>query len=319
VNLLADIGGTHVRFALAKDGQLYEPQKLKAAEFSGFKEATEHYLGSIGECATGILAATAAWPDEHGVFHFSNQTGWDFNPQVMRDSGYQLDRLFNDFEAAGYGALSPNIEQKDQLKSGRSGRDYPVLICGPGTGLGLAYALPVNDTAWRVQPTFGAKMLVCCYTQEQHEIAMIGQKMLGDDQILQFEHVASGRGLILLHEAVCKMLDKPVFGDSAQEILDNAHEESAQVALRLFHEFLGLFIHSMIMTTHSYGGVYLAGGMVDRLMERDMFDFKAIETYMLVPVCEYVSHVIEDTPVFSVRDPFLALKGLLEADNYTHA
>lgn len=314
--LLSDIGGTHVRFALIKDGALYQPKKLKAAEFKGFKEAVEHYLNSIGETAKQIMAATAAWPDEKGIYHFSNQTGWDFDPQALRDQGYLIERLFNDFEAASYGALSPQIEQKVVLKEGRNSREYPRLVCGPGTGLGLAYALPVGESSWRVQPTFGARMLLSCYTDEQHEVAKIAQRLMTDGKVLEFENFASGRGMILLHKAVCQMLDKPHFGEHAQELLDNADKESVQVTLRLFHEFLGLFIHTTAMITHSYGGVYLNGGMLDRLTERGMFDFATVEKFMLVPVVEYVSHIIRDTPVFYVSDPYLALKGLMEAKSY---
>jgi glucokinase len=316
MTLLADIGGTHVRLGIAKDGVLLHPEKLKANEFPGFAEAVSHYLNSHNIEAKNILAATAAWPNEQGIYEFSNQTGWNFDPAAMNEAGYNMVRIFNDFEAASYGALSSFVDKKT-LRKGRHSRDYPVLVCGPGTGLGLAYALPEKNGGWRVQPTFGARMAASCHTEEQHEVAMVAKNIRGGDKVLEFEELASGRGMILLHQAVCKMHGVDMPCDHAQQILEAADTDIVKnYTLRLFHEFLGLFIHTAGLITHSYGGVYLNGGMLDRLMERNLLDFPTIEKFMLVDTVSYISHVIDDTPVFYASDPFLALKGLMEYKSY---
>ncbi len=314
--LLADIGGTHVRFALAEESGLVHPQKLKASEYDGFDHAVDVYLKSVGEQTDEIYAATAAWPNENGVYLFSNLSGWDFDPEAMRSKGYKIGRVYNDFEAGAYGALSLPKEEKKCLREGREPEDYPVLICGPGTGLGLAYALPIQNGRWRVQPTFGGHILPGSYTQDQYEVAKEAARLSSYKDALSFEHLASGRGLPLLHQAVCAVHDLQPFGDNAIEILDHAHEKSVCLTLEYFHVFLGLFIHNAVVTTHSYGGVYLNGGMIDRLMEKNLFDFANIEKSMMVPLIEYVDHIMQKTPVYYVSDPFLALKGLMEIRTY---
>ncbi|MEM6781507.1 MAG: glucokinase [Pseudomonadota bacterium] len=310
--ILADIGGTHVRFAIAGDDAISHPQKLKSAEHDGFLAALEHYLSDVKMSADTIIAASAAWPNEHGVYTFSNHSGWDFDPQALRSEGYKVWPVFNDFEAASYGALSLPDDKIKTLKSGRSGRDYPRVICGPGTGCGLAYALPEGDNHWRVQATFGAHMLPACFSQDQYAIAMEASKLSTERDILKFEHLCSGRGFPLLHKAVCNVLElKPVNGKT-RDILEHHNEQSVQASLDFFHEFLGLFINSSVITTHGYGGVYLNGGMLDRLMEKNLFDFDRVKQSMMVPLIDYVDHVMADVPVFYVSDPYLALHGLME-------
>lgn len=314
--ILADIGGTNVRFALAGEQGIVNPQKLKSAAFDGFLEAMEHYCDGQGVKADAVIPATAAWPDAEGIYKFSNETGWDFDPEKIRKAGYEIKRIYNDFEAASYGALSPKIEKLTELKPGRHGREYPRLVCGPGTGLGLGFALPEGEIYWRVQPTFGARMIAAGHTEEQHQIIQAVLRVLGPDKIVEFEHLASGRGMILLHQAVCDIYGFEQYGERAEHILEKPKEESAQITLRLFHEFLGLFVHSAVMFTHSYGGVYMTGGMMDRLMERDLFDAETLVKFMTIPLAEYIDHVMKGTALYHASDPYLALKGLSEVHAY---
>ena len=318
--VLADIGGTHVRFALAdsENGQdeLINPVKLKAADFPGFQDAMEHYLRESGEEAKRVMPATAAWPNADGVYIFSNQTGWNFDPEAMREAGYQIDYIYNDFEAASYGALSSSVQSIETLKEGRTGRSYPKLVCGPGTGLGLGFALPEGLREWRVQPTFGANMMVACHTQEQFEIVQAAGKLKEKGDIISFEDMASGRGMILLHAAVCEVNGYENNVERAEHVLASIEEDSSKTTLRLFHEFLGLFLHSATMFTHSFSGVYMCGGMMDRLKERDLLQTDTLVKFMTVPLIEYIDHVMKDTAVYYVSDPWLALRGLQEAHSY---
>jgi glucokinase len=314
--LLADIGGTHVRLALGDRGGLVHPKKLKASDFKGFEEAVQSYLNETKHADVRVIrAATAAWPDPAGIYTFSNLSGWDFDPQAMRNKGYDIDRIYNDFEASSYGALSLKPEERKVLFKGNPQRNDPVIICGPGTGLGLAYALPEAGGGWRVQATFGAHMLPGAHTDEQAAILAAARKLGTFKEGIKAEHMASGRGLPLLHRAVCNVHGLPVEGDTAEQILAAASRESVRATLNAFHQFLGIFIHNAVVTTQGYGGVYLNGGMIDRLVEKNLFNFDMIHQSMMVPLIEYIDHIMKAVPVYYVSDPFLALKGLLEVKN----
>lgn len=314
--LLADIGGTHVRFALSGEGGILHPKKMKASDFAGFEEAAATYLKETGAKISKIAAATAAWPDENGVYTFSNLSGWNFNPQAMREKGYVLDRIYNDFEAASYGALSLKPSERKILYAGKGQRNDPVVICGPGTGLGLAYALPDGKGRWRVQATFGGHLLPSTHNQEQAAVVSAARTLSPYKDGVSAEHLSSGRGLPLLHDAVCAVYGFTPAGKSAEEILSQSEEQSVKKTLFFFHDFLGTFIHNAIVTTQGYGGVYLNGGMIDRLVEKNLFDFDTIHQSMMVPLIAYIDHVMQTTPVYYVSDPFLALKGLLEVERH---
>jgi len=295
-----------------QERQLIEPEMIKVTHFKGLEDATQTYLKKIGYTVQRLLPATAAWPDDKGIYHYSNDNGWNFDPSALSKIGITVDRVFNDFEASSYGALAVSKEELKILKRGEN-EGYPVVILGAGTGLGLAYGLP-DDEGWRVQTTFGARMLLACHTKEQFEIAQAAQEISKHERILEFEDLASGRGLPLLYRAYCKVNGKPDEILTAEEICDLIENEASLNTLRLFHEFLGIFIHSAVMFTHGFGGVYLNGGMFDRLVEKKLFDFGTIEKFMMLSLVSTVDHVMKKTPVYFVSDPFLALKGLVEID-----
>ena len=86
----------------------------------------------------------------------------------------------------------------------------------------------------------------------------------------------------------------------------------AAAALRLFHEFLGLFAHNALVTGHAFGGVYLDGGLTQHLAAQGAFDRETFLAYMTLQAAEVVQDKIDSTPVFIINDPFVALQGLSE-------
>ena len=62
MRLLADIGGTNVRFALLADG-LAQPERemsLRCADFDGLEQAARHYLSQAVTRTSARLPST--WP-----------------------------------------------------------------------------------------------------------------------------------------------------------------------------------------------------------------------------------------------------------------
>ena len=47
--LLADIGGTHARFALSDAASVRDVLQLKCADFPSLELAVDHYLRTVGE------------------------------------------------------------------------------------------------------------------------------------------------------------------------------------------------------------------------------------------------------------------------------
>lgn len=310
--ILADIGGTHARFACEVSGQLQHTTKIASADYSSFADgvaayAAQHSLENKGD----LYLAVAAHDDGHGAWHFSNSNKWVIRPAELARIGWNVRVLVMDFYASARGALAlpPGklIKIKDGLDTPRT-----KTILGPGTGLGLAYAISLPDGKIHIHETFGGRMLMASATDEQSDIVRLIRHAKGPDAVVECEDIVSGRGLPLLYRAVCEHRGRPAVFAAASEILKSASEPDVIETLRLFHEFFGLFIHHAVTTGHAYGGAYLDGGMIQRLQEAKLFDAANIIRFFDLPGAAVVERHIGQTPIWVVDDPYVALTGLQE-------
>lgn len=311
--LLADIGGTHARFALKnEDGSINAPKKYSVADFDTAEQALTHYCHDTGiEPGGDLLLATAARPDEAGQWRFYNKNPWVIDKASLRQAGWFLGLIVNDFAASARGAVSLPDNLKHVLKPGSPRPEAPCAVIGPGTGLGLAYATP-QGKQWRIQETFGGHMLATALTDEHYLFLGLVNSLKKNNTIIVPEDVASGRGVPSLYKAVCLYGGYEPLDKSVEELLEDPDDKNVKQALRLFHEFLGLFAHNAIVTGHAYGGLYLDGGLMQRLRERKLFDFKTFEKFMVLNPAPSVKRMLESVPVFAVTDPYVALRGLAE-------
>jgi glucokinase len=313
MRLLADIGGTHVRFAFEDEtGSIQTPLKFSVTDFDTPAQALTHYCEQAGiESGGPVLIATAARPDEKGKWQFYNQNRWVIDGKSLQEAGWSLELIVNDFAASARGAVSLPDDLKEVLKTGTPDPEGACAIIGPGTGLGLAYAMPQGNT-WHIRESAGAHMLAAAATDEQYLFLGLVNSMKGDGTIIVPEDVASGRGLPMLYKAVCVYGGYEPKERSVEELLENAEDQNVKQTLRLFHEFLGLFAHNVIVTGHACGGLYLDGGMVQRLREQDLFDFDTFEKFMVLKPVPSVKRMLKAVPVYVVTDPYVSLRGLME-------
>jgi glucokinase len=139
IALLGDIGATNARFALLADGVLGPVEWIEVARYSQFAEAIGAFLQSQlrEKLVTNALFAVAG-PVEGERCNLTNCT-WTIDGREMRDRfELQTVRIINDFEAT---ALSlPHLMEGDvrSLGGGRAVSGAPMVVLGPGSGLGVA-------------------------------------------------------------------------------------------------------------------------------------------------------------------------------------
>lgn len=305
MKVLVDIGGTYVRFAVVEDHVPAQQCKYRVDEYESFEAALAQYCTEIGISENpALLISLAAHCHDDGLWRFVNRNEWVIDP-----ARHEVAVILNDFEAATWGLIGLAAEDHTVLKEGDDRfAGHGKCLLGPGTGLGLGY---LRDR--QVQASLGGHMPAAALTEEQWMVLQAVQRVKDRKCIPVFEDVVSGPGLLNLYKAVCLISGRPSQAQRTAHVLENAGNADADAAIRLFHEFFGLCAANAVVTGDAYGGLYLMGGVFDRLCEAKLFDFACFEKFFVVDVVDSVRHALGATPVHHITEPNLSFKGLIKA------
>lgn len=260
--LVSDIGGTNARFALADDqGRLTDEQTLRTKDFPSLVDAAMSYLAGR-EIDHAVLVV--AGPVESDRIALTN-CPWSFSLEETKDA-LGVDKLtaINDFVAQALAI--PRLGERDLLKLG--GGD-PVLeraiaVIGPGTGLGVAGLLRVDETYHPI-PTEGGH--VAFAPKDEVEIGVLRQLQRRFGHVSN-ERLLSGPGLVNFATALAALRDQELAITTPQEVVARAEQEQCPVcidALQRFCTLLGAAAGDLALSYGARGGVYLTGGMVAHL------------------------------------------------------
>lgn len=327
--ILADIGGTYARFGLAEEGKLkYDADTIKKYEVSAFPtfmDALKAYLDHQSCDSTKIMIATAAYSETNSIWRFTNNNPWIIDLKDIQAQGFQIELILNDFEAATWALPFLKDSDAKQLSPSQDDHDiddvaaeqYSRCLAGPGTGLGLGFLHPDMSGNWSVNKTHGGHMPAVAMNDEQWQIIQT-VKAQNDYDVIVFEYLISGFGLLNIARAVCALENSDERFELPADVL-NSQSLQAQRTLRLFHEFFGLFCTNAVITGHAYGGLYLMGGVLDHIVRADKFDWPIFESYVFSApkASEQVFNAITQIPIFYVEETHLAFRGLLACQKLT--
>ncbi len=264
--LLADIGGSKSRFALANPAG--RPERIRIIDnntAADLETAVARYLAETGTRPLGAILAVAAPIDGDEVV-LTNRA-WRFRRSELA-ARLGLSRLLvvNDFEAIAWAVPELGSGETRLLGPALLPRGGTKVVLGPGTGLGVA-ALVQDGERWRALPSEGGH--ASFGPQSADEVELFA-RLRENDAIVSAERVLSGPGLARLARA-------SGLGDCAPEaILERAHagEPTATAVAVLFVRLLGRFAGSLALTFKATGGVYLTGGVglgLGTLLEHPQF------------------------------------------------
>lgn len=133
--LIADIGGTHVRFAVADRTGLHDAQTLLVADFPGPLEAVDAYLKNHARPSRAVFAV--AGPVRGDLFELTNFP-WIFSVSGLSARlGFDV-TLINDFHAQALAIPVLAADRVVKLGGGDATPGGSIGVMGPGTGLGVA-------------------------------------------------------------------------------------------------------------------------------------------------------------------------------------
>jgi glucokinase len=266
--LVADIGGTNVRFGLVAPGSRVaaDIKRLRCAAFAGPAEAAQHYLAELSAQRGNAFQAprwaafAVATAVGEGRIELTN-SAWAFTRGEV-EQAVGLDRLLllNDFEALalslpGLGAHQLRCHGPMPVARGT------LAVLGPGTGLGVG-GLVETERGWRAIPGEGGHATLSAADEFEDEILRLVRAEVGH---VSAERLLSGIGLPVLHSAVARVqglhfepLDAEAIGQRGAAGTDAACE----LTLATFCAMLGSFSGNVALTLGARGGLYIGGGVV---------------------------------------------------------
>lgn len=295
LGLVADIGGTNARFALADlaSHKLTQFERFSAAQFPSLAAAAEAYLAHIDVRPRSACLAVAA-PVVGESIQLTNSP-WAFDRDGLR-AGLGLDslRVINDFEALALALPRLQAPELHRIGGEVPAPRAPKVVLGPGTGLGVA-GLVWSASGWRAVESEGGH--VAFAVEDAQEFAMLERLLIGR-QRLSAERVLSGPGLEDIYRVLADLRSAGAPRLKAAEVVERAVADSdaiAVAALERFVVWLGRFAGDVALVFGARGGVYLGGGIAPRILAalstgafRQAFEAKGRMAGFLAPVPVHV-------------------------------
>jgi len=273
--LLADIGGTNARFALADltgDHPLHADsvRSFEVAHFESLAAAAQRYLDDVeadrSALASGVFALAGRIDGDAAKI---TNSPWAISRQETQ-ADIALPRLLmvNDFaaQAMAIQLLGPQdlatIGGVAWQASPAPSRTYAVI--GPGTGLGVGALIVREGCAFALETEGGHVSFAPGNDEESH----ILERMTERFGRVSNERLVCGAGLVNIHRALCEMS-----GDAPPELQPQdvtagalAGDARCRHAVEVFCSVFGAIAGDLALTLGAWDGVFLTGGLVPKML-----------------------------------------------------
>lgn len=265
--LIGDIGGTNARFSIVPDATS-EPTQLTSVKTADFKTIDEAIRTAVLD-HTPLLPVSAilavAGPIETDEIPLTN-CDWVVKPkEMLANLGLKDVIVINDFEAQALAIATLGIDNRETIGPQRPDMVASRVVLGPGTGLGVAGLVHARNM-WFPVPGEGGHVDIGPRSARDYQVFPHLDTIEGR---IAGEQILCGRGLVNLYRAIC-LADgiTPAYSDPADVTAKGLSGEDvqAQETLSLFSTYLGRIAGDMALIFMARGGVYLAGGISQKII-----------------------------------------------------
>lgn len=284
--LLADIGGTNTRVALAEGRQVLTAsiRRFPNAEYKArgqdIAQILRDYLTESGASVSGVCVA-AAGPVQDGVATMTN-LDWVMDADKLTGAtGARACAILNDLQAQGHALGHVAPENLNRIVAGPDLAGAPMLVVGLGTGVNAA---PVHGSGPGriVAPSECGHVNMPVRSEEDLRLMRFIEALLssrGEIAHCGAEEVLSGRGLANLHAFAAHEAGLATRANSGEVLAAlAANDPTAAHAARLYTAILAQCLADLALIHLPYGGIYLIGGM-SRAMSAHFARFNLTERF----------------------------------------
>ena len=260
--LVADIGGTNTRVALADGRQILGEtiRRYSNADYPGLETVLRRYIDDEGGVDPIAACVAVAGPVRDGRATMTN-LNWTIDKDTLaRATKAETVAILNDLQAQGHALGYLDDANIRTIIDGPTGLPNAArLVVGVGTGFNAA---PVFDTdkGRLVTPSESGHANLPIRTERELRLCQFVSNAHGFPAV---EDVLSGRGL----ERVYAFLGEEV-GISAEAKAKNimaacaeGSDPRATEAAQVFTQILGTVCGNLSLIQLPFGGVYLVGGV----------------------------------------------------------
>lgn len=277
--IAADVGGTHARVGLvvadpggARPVRVLHYHRYRCREWGSLTGLLRDFVRELKTTAatvdvrvTRCVLACAGYVLDGRVIN--GNLPW---PVSIRDIGSELAldgvEVLNDFVAVAWATASVGVDETRAIvEAPTPAGGHPVLVMGPGTGLGSAVWLP-GPPCPRVLATEAGQVSLAPGTARERDILGV---LARDRDYVSFEDALSGPGLMHLYRAICELDACPPLRATPADVTQAAvaAEDAAAVeAVHVFCGLLGSYAADLVLLYGARGGVYLAGGILPQIL-----------------------------------------------------
>lgn len=271
LGLVADVGGTHIRFGVAVRSvdaplQVHCVRRYAVRAHESIAHAAQHYRAATPGVPSKLTRAAVAVAGrvERDRVQLTN-SAWSFSARALSEAQHFDDlKVINDFEAVGHAVGVLRSTDLQSIGSQRLPLPLEQGVCaivGVGTGLGVG-GVVVNGQSFNVLATEGGHASFAPANERAIQLLRWLRTKYGR---VSAERVLSGDGLANIYLALADAEGVNVSELSAAEITARATsgaDANCVEAVGLFCELLGSFAGDLALTLGAWQGVLLSGAML---------------------------------------------------------
>jgi glucokinase len=294
MDLIADIGATNSRCALLdKSGRIVRTENFRNAGHSSLEALLRHFLGSTVPARAALAIAGPITGDTVALLNID----WQFSQTGLATAlGTETLLILNDFEALAHALPKLTPADCHAIGKGHAVPGATMAVLGPGSGLGVSTAAADGDS-WTAVGGEGGHVTVP--TLSATEALLIADH--GDQNgHCSAERLLSGPGLVRIYSSLARRAGltgrtpRPVTPEAVtraaitpeattvESVTPAAITERAAlgdpIAVATYDAFfalLGTVAGNLALTVGAHGGVFIAGGIVPRVIARlEQSDFR---------------------------------------------